>query len=42
MSSRPARFPSYRLHKATGKAIVSIKGKMIYLGEYGSPESHDD
>jgi len=31
--------PSYRLHRASGQAIVTLDGKMHYLGEYGSPES---
>lgn len=33
------RRPSYRLHKASGNAIVTIAGKMHYLGPYGSEES---
>jgi integrase len=37
--SRPNRIPSYRLHKPTGQAIVAIRGKMFYLGPYGSVES---
>ena len=32
---------SYRLHKATGQAVVSIHGKDFYLGKYGSPESKE-
>ena len=32
-------YPSYRLHKATGQAIVSLDGKMFYLGKYKSKES---
>jgi integrase len=35
----PPRVPSYRRHKASGQAIVTIGGKMIYLGRYGSAES---
>lgn len=31
--------PSYRLHKASGLAVVTINGKDIYLGRYGSAES---
>jgi len=43
MSNR-RKAPSYRLHKPTGKAIVTLpdgKGsrKDIYLGPYGSPEN---
>ncbi|MDM4014600.1 site-specific integrase, partial [Roseiconus lacunae] len=33
--------PSYCLHRASGRAVVRIHGKDIYLGAYGSPESHD-
>ncbi|MBK8975075.1 MAG: tyrosine-type recombinase/integrase [Planctomycetes bacterium] len=31
--------PSYRLHAPSGQAIVTIAGRTIYLGPYGSPES---
>lgn len=34
------RAPCYRLHKRSGQAIVTVKGKMFYLGPYGSPESY--
>lgn len=33
------RQPSYRLHKASGQAVVSINGRTIYLGKYDSAES---
>ena len=33
------RTPSYRLHKASGKAVVTLRGKDHYLGEFGSTES---
>jgi len=33
------RKPSYRLHKSSRQAIVTLSGKMFYLGDYGSPES---
>ena len=33
------RTPSYRRHKASGKAVVTLAGKDHYLGEFGSPES---
>jgi integrase len=33
------RLPSYRLHKASGQAIVTIRGKDHYLGKYESTES---
>ena len=34
------KLPSYRLHKATGQAVVVHKGKSHYLGKFGTPESH--
>ena len=33
--------PSYRLHKPTGQAIVSLCGKMFYLGKYKSKTSRE-
>lgn len=33
------KLPSYRLHKATGYAVVTLSGRDHYLGEHGSPES---
>jgi len=35
-STRP---PSYRLHKASGQAVVTIDRKDRYLGVHGTPES---
>lgn len=34
------RPPSYRHHKPSGQAVVTLSGREIYLGRYGSPESH--
>lgn len=31
--------PSYRLHKASGQAVVTIRGQTHYLGRFDSPES---
>jgi hypothetical protein len=31
--------PSYRKHKATGQAVVTINGKDIYLGRHGTKDS---
>lgn len=31
--------PSYRLHKPTGQAVVTLCGRDFYLGKYGTPES---
>lgn len=35
------RVPKYRLHKATGQALVEIRGHRTYLGKYDSPSSHE-
>ncbi len=34
--------PSYRLHKPTGQAIVSLQGKIFYLGKYKSKASWEE
>ena len=39
VSVRSLRIPSYRLHKPTGRAVVTLSGRDHYLGEYGTPES---
>lgn len=39
MSVRSLRTPSYRLHKPTGQAVVTLCGRDLYLGRHGSPES---
>jgi integrase len=39
VSVRSTRTPSYRLHKPTGQAVVTLSGRDHYLGRYGSPES---
>lgn len=39
MSNRSPRTPSYRLHKPTGQAVVTLDGRDFYLGKHGSPES---
>lgn len=36
---RKPRTPSYRLHKPTGQAVVTLSGRDVYLGPHGSPES---
>ena len=33
--------PSYRLHRRSGQAVVTLSGQDIYLGRYGAAESHD-
>jgi hypothetical protein len=40
MAAKKPRVPGYLLHKPSGRAIVKVAGKLIYLGEYGSDESH--
>jgi hypothetical protein len=39
MSVRTSRPPSYRLHRPTGQAVVTLNGRDFYLGRHGSPES---
>lgn len=36
----PRGNPAYRLHRASGQAIVFLDGRNHYLGRYGSAESH--
>jgi site-specific recombinase XerD len=40
--ARKPRIPSYRLHKSSGQAIISIRGRMFYLGEFNSPKSRSE
>jgi integrase len=35
------KLPSYCRHKASGQAVVTLDGRDVYLGPYGSPESKD-
>src|SRR4051812_16780254 len=35
------RIPGYRLHKASGQAVCTIKGRDHYLGRHKSVESRD-
>ena len=39
MRSRKPRVPSYREHKPSGRAVVTLDGKDHYLGEYGTEEA---
>jgi hypothetical protein len=39
--STNVRTPTYRTHKATGQAVVTLNGKDIYLGRFGSPASKE-
>lgn len=33
--------PKYRLHKASGQAVVTVNRRTVYLGKFDSPESHE-
>jgi hypothetical protein len=35
------KLPSYRLHKVSGHAVVTLNGRDHYLGPHGSPESYE-
>ena len=39
MPERATRIPSYRLHKQSGRAVVTLGGRHYYLGRHGTPES---
>jgi integrase len=39
MTARTPRTPSYRLHRPSGQAVVTLGGHDHYLGRHGSPES---
>jgi integrase len=39
MAARSSRVPSYRRHKPSGQAVVTLGGKDRYLGRHGSAES---
>ena len=40
---RPTRkLPSYRLHKPSGRAVVTIDCRDHYLGAFGTTESRDE
>jgi integrase len=38
-ASMPARTPTYRLHRPSGQAVVTLCGHDFYLGRWGSEES---
>lgn len=38
--ARARSFPSYRLHSASGQAIVEINYRTYFLGPHGSQESN--
>jgi integrase len=37
---RKPSVPSYRLHRASGQAVVVLDGKSVYLGKWDTPSSH--
>ncbi len=39
MTQHTKSTPSYRLHRPTNKAVVTLNGRDFYLGPYGSPGS---
>ena len=39
---RAKGIPAYKLHKPSGHARVIIDGRHVYLGPFGSPESHEN
>lgn len=39
---RKPRVPSYRLHRASGQAVVTICGRDFYLGVFDTEESHQE
>jgi hypothetical protein len=38
---RPKGIPAYKLHKPSGQARVILDGRHVYLGLFGSSESHE-
>ena len=39
-TKRNRRIPRYRLHKSSGRAVVTIDGRDYILGRHGTEESH--
>lgn len=39
MPRQSVRVPKYRHHKPSGRAVVTLDGRDVYLGKYGTPES---
>lgn len=39
MARPKSLYPAYRLHKPSGKAIVTLGDRMVYLGEHGTESS---
>ena len=41
MARKPS-VPCYRLHRPSGRAVVTLNGKDVYLGAHDSPESRTE
>jgi integrase len=41
MPKKAGYVPKYCLHKPKGRAYMRVNGKVVYLGDYDSPESHE-
>ncbi len=39
LRTTPFSVPSYRLHKASGQAVVTLSDRDVYLGIHDSPQS---
>ena len=42
MGRQASQFPSYRLHRPSGQAVVTIAGQDIYLGPHGTSASRQE
>ncbi len=42
MPARSAFVPKYCLHKPSGRAYVRIRGRVVYIGDFGSAESKQE
>ena len=42
MPAKRIKAPSYRRHKASGQAVVTLDGKDFYLGPHGTKASHTE
>src|SRR5262245_44680082 len=40
-AKEPKAAPSYRLHKPSGQAVVTLNGRDFYLGRHGAETSRD-
>ncbi|TWT95390.1 site-specific tyrosine recombinase XerC [Botrimarina colliarenosi] len=41
MSQQQKQPPKYGRHKSSGQAVVYVKGREVYLGKHGSPQSRE-